>query len=94
MFCLRLLFAPVSIPTDPFSVSGAVHLLELRGARMVLEHTKRVHAKEIDGSADWRVSRAVAEAFVARRVGDLVQQANRNLSPRSSNTICALFRLV
>ncbi|GJJ13069.1 hypothetical protein Clacol_007318 [Clathrus columnatus] len=93
VFCLRHLVNPISVPVDPFSIPGAIHLLELRGACMVFEHNKRVQAKEIDGSADWRVARAVTEAFVARQVGQLVQDLDKRLSEKSAETLSTLLRL-
>lgn len=91
--CFRHLFSSQSAPADPFSVFGAIHLLELRGAHMVYEHIRRIHAKETDGSADWRVSRAITEAFVAQQVGELIKGMDKHFSPKSADQIYGLLRL-
>ncbi|KAJ3568100.1 hypothetical protein NP233_g5937 [Leucocoprinus birnbaumii] len=52
---------------DPVTV---VHLLELRAALLVGEYAKNIN--EPDASAGQRVAKAVTEAFVAARVGDII----------------------
>jgi len=61
---------------------------------MVQEHAGRIKAGVQDGGADWRVAKAITEAFVARRIGEVVEQAEKELSPRSATVLVALMRLV
>jgi acyl-CoA oxidase len=61
---------------------------------MVQEHASRQKAGATDGSADWRVARAVTEAFVAGRIDDTIVQVRKELSSRSATVVVALLRLV
>jgi len=93
--CLRFLITPPKTTSATFTwtIADAVQLLELRGAHMVQEHASRVKANVVEGDADWRVARAITEAFVARRIGEVVVQAEKELSPGSGRLITALMRL-
>ena len=91
---LRLLVNPSKPSSADWSIPHAIEILELRAAHMVQGHASSVNAGTQDGSANWRVARAVTEAFVARRIGEAVEQAEKELSKRTSAYIAALMRLV
>ncbi|KAF8591665.1 acyl-CoA oxidase [Ramaria rubella] len=92
-YCLRLLLEPISTSVLTWSVSEAIHLLELRGAHMVQEHASRFKAGTLDGGAEWRVARAVTEAFVAQRIEETIVQLEKRLQPPSASVVSALMRL-
>ncbi|EFI26847.1 acyl-CoA oxidase [Coprinopsis cinerea okayama7 len=82
-YYLRLLIPPVSVPNfkltpdqwlDP---ANPVLLLEWRAALVVQEMARNL--KEPDASVNQRVSKAVTEAFVARQVGDMINEAQTKL---------------
>ncbi|KAF8522758.1 acyl-CoA oxidase [Hysterangium stoloniferum] len=93
--CLRFLITPpkTTFATSTWTIADAIQLLELRGAHMVQEQARRSKAGVAEGDADWRAARAVTEAFVARRIGEVVVQAEKELSPSSGRLITALMRL-
>lgn len=93
---LRLLVRPppIAASTPVYSISEAVLLIELRAAHMVQGHAKGIRDGAEDGGADWRVGRAVAEAFVAKRVEEAAVQALNELEKKTATVVAALLRLV
>ena len=77
-----------------WSVAEAIHLLELRAAHMIQEHASRLKTGTPDGSADWRVARAVTEAFVAPRIGEVIVQVEKKLRSPSATVVVAVMQLV
>lgn len=61
---------------------------------MVKGHASRNNAGAPDGGADWRVARAVTEAFVAARIGEVIVEVKKELQPSSATVVVALMRLV
>ena len=94
-YYLRLLLNPPQpIPAlaagawkDP---SAAVSLHEWRAARMVQDLAR--HAKDLDASANQRVSKAITEAFVAAQIGLMSQELQ--LAENDNRVIQDLYRLV
>lgn len=61
---------------------------------MVQEHASRQKAGVPDGSADWRIARAVTEAFVAGRIGEAIVQTTKELRSHNATIVVAVLRLV
>jgi acyl-CoA oxidase len=97
-YFLRLLpdLAEAHVAPSPltWSAADAVYLLELRAAHMVKDYASRSKHQSSDGSADWRVARAVTEAFVAPRIGKVIVDVERKLRTPTAATVIALMRLV
>lgn len=74
--------------TDP---AWCIRVLEQRAARLVAALDE--HADEPDPSEYQRVSKAVTEAFVAARVGEMIKDA-ASLSLETRDAITRLFILV
>ncbi|TEB33934.1 acyl-CoA oxidase [Coprinellus micaceus] len=100
-YYLRLL-VPSSSPAKPKfapsaeewlgSPSIVVLLLEWRAALVVQELAR--NAKDLDASVFQRVSKAVAEAFVARQVGDMIDGLKGKLSSgKTGEALTKLFTL-
>ncbi|KAF8513525.1 acyl-CoA dehydrogenase/oxidase C-terminal [Gautieria morchelliformis] len=76
-----------------WSAADAIYLLELRAAHMVQDYASHLEPQSSDGSADWRVARAVTEAFVALRIGKVIVEVEKKLRTPSAATVVALMRL-
>lgn len=86
----------------------SIHLLELRAAFLVQAHAQilleatKSKAKDpngrVDASANQRISKAVTEAFVAARVGEMIDSLKDNkitaINKRSQEAVKSLFVLV
>ncbi|KAI0042754.1 peroxisomal oxidase [Auriscalpium vulgare] len=71
-----------------------VLMLELRAARVVEAHADRVQDGGLDAGAAQRLSNAVADAFVAVRVSELVDElVSSSLLPRDQATLRDLYIL-
>ena len=84
--------AAASTPT--WSIADAIYLLELRAVHMVQEHASRMKSETPDGSADWRVARAVTEAFVAPRIGEAIVKVEKMLRSPTATVVVAVLQLV
>lgn len=95
---LRLLVDPSNTPPildqsvcwhDP---ATSVTLLEWRAALLV--HELAQTAKNPDANMYQRVSKAVTEAFVAARVGEMIAESGRELAATEAGILAKLFNLV
>lgn len=96
-YFLRLLpelVSPLTPTACTWSIAEAIYLLELRAAYMVHEHANRLRTETPDGSADWRVARAVTEAFVAPRIGEVVMEVDKKLQAPTATVVTAVMQLV
>lgn len=94
-FYLRLLLKssekpPVLTPSSWKDPHNAICLLEWRAAFMVKELAQ--HQKDADASANQRVSKAVTDAFVATRVGHMIQELQ--FADKDKQAVGNLYRLV
>lgn len=86
-------FAPIPIKDVQWSDPAmSILLLEWRAALLVKEVS--TGGIEVDASCNQRVSRAVAEAFVARQVGDLMKDLDGLLEGKEKQVVIRLYHLV
>ena len=85
---LRLLLGSTSGPSLPSDTAWqdpatVIHLLEWRAALLVREFAKNID--EPDVFAGQRVAKAVIEAFVAARVGDIIKSLPDTINGKQDN---------
>ncbi|KAJ7437267.1 peroxisomal oxidase [Mycena galericulata] len=85
------LLPPELGPTSWTTPTAAILLLEWRAALIVHEIAQTVAAP--DATATQRVSRAVTEAFVAARVGEMIEVLGTVLKPREAEVVRKLYIL-
>ncbi|KAH9851253.1 acyl-CoA oxidase [Lenzites betulinus] len=69
----------------------SISLLERRAAAMVKERAQ--HRNEPDASSDYRVARAVTEAFVAVQVGDIIRTVEGTMPTQEAAVLRTLYLL-
>jgi acyl-CoA oxidase len=94
---LRLLLDKELVPPELSAASWsqsatAILLLEWRAALIVHESAQTL--AQPDATATQRVSRAVTEAFVAVRVGELIDALGAALPPREASVVGKVYLLV
>ena len=96
-YYLRLLLDKNLLPPELSPASWKqpatpILLLEWRAALLVHESAQTIG--EPDASATQRVSRAVTEAFVAARVGEMIQGVGNTLKLREADVVKKVYLLV
>ncbi|KAF8153565.1 peroxisomal oxidase [Mycena galopus ATCC 62051] len=87
----RELVPPELNPTSWTQPATAILLLEWRAALLVHESAQTL--SEPDATATQRVSRAVTEAFVAARVGEMIEALGTVLAQREAKVVAKVYLL-
>ncbi|KAI0331414.1 acyl-CoA oxidase [Cubamyces sp. BRFM 1775] len=74
--------------TDPHV---SILLLERRAAAMVQDRAK--HAGDPDASSDYRVARAVTDAFVGAQVGEIIRDLDKSVGGREASVLKDVYLL-